>query len=150
MRSSENTRSLDKWKNSCGKRREEERRREGKRERERGRDSRDGTAIITDLLEEISTTQTGCPHHIEMIDSRGEGERGVCLRGACGEGLGEGGEASQRRAGGGARQLAPHLEVPLTTYSHTSSTLPSGLGWHGAGVEFSGGGQIKCLINTPV
>lgn len=85
-----------------------------------------------------------------MIDSRGEGERGVCVSGACGGWLGGGGEASQRRAGGGTRQLAPHLAVPLTTYSHTSSTLPSGLSWQGAGVEFSGGGQIKSLINTPV
>lgn len=67
------------------------REKKGGRERERvrgkeraggekeGRDSRDGTAIITDLLEEISTTQTGCPHHIEMIDSGGEGEQGVCV-----------------------------------------------------------------------
>lgn len=61
--------------------REEERvrGREGGGEKREGRDSRDGTAIITDLLEEISTTQTGCPHHIEMIDSGGEGEQGVCV-----------------------------------------------------------------------
>lgn len=59
--------------------------------------------------------------------------------------------------GGGARQLAPHLVAPPTppshytyTDTHTSSTLPSGLGWHGAGVEFGDGGQIKGLINTPV
>lgn len=65
---------------------------------------------------------------------------------------------SQRTAGGGARQLAPHLVAPphtppshyTYTDTHTSSTLPSGLGWHGAGVEFGDGGQIKGLINTPV
>lgn len=52
-----------------------EERRGGERGREvkGGGGSRDGTAIITDLLEEISTTQTGCPHHIEMIDNGGEG-----------------------------------------------------------------------------
>lgn len=66
----------------------------------------------------------------------------VCVRGACVWG------GSQRTAGGGARQLAPHLVAPPTppshytyTDTHTSSTLPSGLGWHGAGVEFGDGGQ---------
>lgn len=60
---------------------------------------------------------------------------------------------SRRRVGGGARQLAPHLAAhPHRTHihSHTSSTLPSGLGWHSASVEFGDGGQIKGLINTPV
>lgn len=114
-----------------------------------GRDSRDGTAIITDLLEEISTTQTGCLHHIEMIDSRGEGEqRGLCRDGA---GWVLGGGLLWWRVGGGAQQLAPHLAAPsLHIHCHTSSTLPSGLGWHTAGVEFGDRGQIKGLINTPV
>lgn len=81
---------------------------------------------------------------------------GVCVRVCVCEGcMCVGG--SQRTAGGGARQLAPHLVAPPTppshytyTDTHTSSTLPSGLGWHGAGVEFGDGGQIKGLINTPV
>lgn len=90
-----------------------------------GGDSRDGTAIITDLLEEISTTQTGCPHHIEMIDSGGECEWGMCVCVCvCGDGLHEGGEregvvGNRRRAGGGARQLAPHLAAPfLAAHTH--------------------------------
>lgn len=57
MRSSENTRSLDKWKNSCRV------------------NSRDRIAIITDLLEEINTTQTASHRHIEMIDGEALGGR---------------------------------------------------------------------------
>lgn len=80
------------WQKEGGKRGEaEEKERVREREREGG-DSRDGTAIITDLLEEISTTQTGCPHHIEMIDGGGGGGGGVSVR----ECVWRGG-ASQRR-----------------------------------------------------
>lgn len=100
-----------------------------------GRDSRDSTAIITDLLEEISTTQTGCLHHIELIDSRGEGEWGVCVKGVRTE-MGCVG-VSRRRVGGGARQLAPHLAAhPCRTHKLTylfHITLWARLArcWHG-------------------
>lgn len=54
---------------------------------------------------------------------------------------------------GGWRRSAAGASSPLT-HTHTTHTylsmLPSGLGWHGAGVEFGDGGQIKSLINTPV
>ncbi len=112
-------------------------------------DSRDGTAIITDLLEEISTTQTGCPHHIEMIDSGGEGEQGVCVeRSWVGGGVSE--EGGWRRSAAGVSSSSPPQHTHTHTHSNTSSTLPSGLGWHSVGVEFGNRGQIKGLINTPV
>lgn len=93
--------------------------REGGREVEvEGGDSRDGTAIITDLLEEISTTQTGCSHHIEMIDN-GEGERGrASERGSRGEGarvgaLGGGRVGGRRRSAAGASSRCAQTRIPL-------------------------------------
>lgn len=96
--------------------------REGGGER-RGRDSRDGTAIITDLLEEISTTQTGCPHHIEMIDSGGEGEWGVCARVCVCEGCmcvcGVSEDGGWRRSAAGASSSGPpHTPFSLHIHRH--------------------------------
>lgn len=84
---------------------------------EGGGDSRDGTAIITDLLEEISTTQTGCSHHIEMIDNGGEGERG-CARG----------EGFAPEEGGWAEALGSWRLISPCANSHSSSTQPCGPG----------------------
>lgn len=68
------------------------------------------------------------------------------MRGWVGVGRGVSEEGGWRRSAAGASSSSPSHR----THSHTSSTLPSGLGWHGAGVEFGDGGQIKGLINTPV
>lgn len=93
----------------------------GGRGRGGGGDSRDGTAIITDLLEEISTTQTGCSHHIEMIDNGGEGERGGAgeregraWRGVRAGGGREGGRVGGwRRSAAGASSRHAQTRIPL-------------------------------------
>lgn len=97
--------------------------------------SRDSTAIITDLLEEISTTQTGCPHHIEMIDSAG-----VCV---CVLVRGGWHLAGGRVEAPGSCCLIYSPPHHPTISTNTSSALHSGLCWHGAGGELCGGGQTE-------
>lgn len=74
----------------------------------------------------------------------------VCEGCMCVGGVSE--DGGWRRSAAGASSSGPPTPPSHYTYTdtHTSSTLPSGLGWHGAGVEFGDGGQIKGLINTPV
>lgn len=107
----------------------EERERAGGREVEvEGGDSGDGTAIITDLLEEISTTQTGCSHHIEMIDNGGEGERGrASERGSHGGPRRRVGGRRRSAAGASSRRAQTRIPLPHNPPGRADTALAPSL-----------------------